>query len=87
MDGKEYATLEALDKAGAPAIKIGMFINDTISFLILGTVMFMLVKGYNKLREEEEQAPAAPTTKVCSECAMEITITAKKCGFCGNTNV
>ncbi|MDM5270694.1 large conductance mechanosensitive channel protein MscL [Sulfurovum sp. zt1-1] len=87
LDGKEYATLEALDKAGAPAIKFGIFINDTISFLILGTVMFMLVKGYNKLREEEEKAPAAPTTKVCSECAMDIPIAAKKCGYCGNTAV
>jgi len=85
LDGKAYATMEALDKAGAPAIKYGMFINDTISFLILGFVMFMLIKSYNKLKEPEE-APAL-TTKVCSECAMEIPVEAKKCGYCGNTHV
>ena len=86
LDGKEYATLEALDKAGAPAIKIGVFMNDMISFLILGTVMFMIIKAYNKL-DKKEEAPAEPTTKVCSECAMEIPIAAKKCGYCGNTVV
>lgn len=64
LDGKEYATMEALDKAGAPAIKYGLFVNDTISFLILGFVVFMGIKGYNKLKAEEpevEEAPAGPT--------------------------
>lgn len=87
LDGKEYATMEALDKAGAPAIKYGVFINDTISFLILGFVMFMMIKAYNKLDTKEEEAQAEPKTKVCSECAMEIPIEAKKCGYCGNTSV
>ncbi len=86
LDGKEYATLDALDKAGAPAIKFGVFINDFISFLILGTVMFMIIKAYNKL-DKKEEIPATPTTKVCSECAMEIPIAAKKCPYCGNTEV
>jgi len=85
LDGKEYATMEALDKAGAPAIKYGIFINDIISFVILGFVVFMFIKGYNKLKEPEEEA--APTTKVCGECAMEIPVAAKKCGHCGNTNI
>lgn len=85
LDGKEYASMEALDKAGAPAIKYGIFINDIISFVILGFVVFMFIKGYNKLKEPEESA--APTTKVCGECAMEIPIAAKKCGHCGSTNV
>ena len=59
LDGKEYATLEALDKAGAPAIKYGMFINDMISFVILGFVVFMFIKTYNKLKEPiaEEKSP------------------------------
>lgn len=85
LDGKEYATMEVLDKAAAPAIKYGSFINDTISFLILGFVMFMMIKGYNKLREPEAEPEV--TTKNCGECAMEIPIAAKKCGHCGNTDV
>ena len=85
LDGKEYASMAALDKAGAPAIKYGAFINDTISFLILGFVMFMFIKAYNKMKKEEPEA--APTTKVCSQCAMEIPVAAKVCGHCGNTDV
>ena len=87
LDGKEYAAMDALDKAGAPAIKYGLFINDTISFVILGFVMFMGIKGYNKLKAEEPAVEEAPTTKVCGECAMEIPVAAKKCGHCGNTDV
>jgi large conductance mechanosensitive channel len=87
LDGNTYATMAELDKAGAPAIKYGLFVNDTISFVILGFVMFMFIKSYNKLKKEEVVVEAAPTTKVCSECAMEIPIAAKKCGHCGNTAV
>ncbi|MGD9969415.1 MAG: large conductance mechanosensitive channel protein MscL [Sulfuricurvum sp.] len=83
LDGKSYPSLAALDAAGAPAIKIGVFLNDVISFLILGFVMFMMVKGYNKIRAAEPApAPAAPMTKVCPECAMEIPLGAKICPHC-----
>lgn len=84
LDGNSYATLAELEKVGAPAIKLGVFINDTISFLILGFVVFMFIKSYNKLRGIE--APA-PKTKVCSDCAMEIPAAAKKCPHCANTAV
>ena len=85
LDGKEYATMEALDKAGAPAIKYGQFINDTISFLILGFVMFLMVRAYNRLKEKEPEAAA--TEKTCSNCAMKIPVDAKVCVYCGNTEV
>ena len=85
LDGKEYASMEALDKAGAPAIKYGLFINDMISFLILGFVVFMGIKAYNKMKASEPEE--APTTKDCGECAMEIPVAAKKCGHCGSIEV
>ncbi|MDD2896805.1 MAG: large conductance mechanosensitive channel protein MscL [Aliarcobacter sp.] len=84
LDGNSYATLADLEKAGAPAIKLGLFVNDTISFVILGFVMFMFIKSYNKLKKEDV---VVSKTKVCSECAMEIPVAAKKCGHCGNTAV
>ena len=84
LDGNTYATLAELEKAGAPAIKLGVFANDTISFIILGFVMFMFIKSYNKLKKDEV---VVAKTKVCSECAMEIPVAAKKCGHCGNTAV
>lgn len=79
LDGKSYASLADLEKAGAPAIKLGIFFNDITSFIILGFVMFMMIKGYNKLAPKEA---AAPATKTCSECAMQIPVTAKKCPHC-----
>lgn len=85
LDGKSYESMATLDKAGAPAIKYGMFINDVISFVILGFVVFMFIKAYNRLKEPEEVK--APTTKICSECAETIPVAAKKCGHCGNTDV
>lgn len=79
LDGKDYPSLEALEKAGAPAIKYGLFANDAISFVILGFVIFMLVRTINKLQKKEEEAP---TTKHCPDCAMEIPIEAHKCPYC-----
>lgn len=86
LDGKEYTTLDALEKAGAPAVKLGVFINDAVSFLILGTVMFLIIRAYNKLDPKEEKA-LDPATKICSECAMDIPVAAKKCPYCGNTEI
>ena len=79
LDGKSYASLADLEKAGAPAIKLGIFFNDITSFIILGFVMFMMIKGYNKLVPKEA---AAPATKTCPECAMQIPVTAKRCPHC-----
>jgi large conductance mechanosensitive channel len=84
LDGNEYAGMAALEKAGAPAIKYGTFVNDVISFVILGFVMFMFIKAYNKMKEPEE---AVATEKACPTCAMKIPVEAKKCGHCGETNV
>ena len=58
---------EKLDEAGEVIpnyLNVGNFISSIISFLILALVIFMMVKGVNKLREmgkkEEEAAPPAP---------------------------
>jgi len=85
LDGKEYTSIDALEKAGAPAIKYGTFITDTISFIILGFVVFMFIKAYNKMKAPQEKPKA--TEKSCPTCAMKIPVEAKKCGYCGETNV
>ncbi|MGB1040767.1 MAG: large conductance mechanosensitive channel protein MscL [Flavobacteriales bacterium] len=44
------------------AIMYGAWINTIINLLIVGFVMFMMVKGYNKIKKkEEEAAPAGPS--------------------------
>ncbi len=64
LDGNTYATLAELEEAGAPAIKYGTFINDVIGFIILGFVIFMLVRTVTKMQKKEEAKPAAPAADV-----------------------
>ena len=45
---------------GAAAISYGSFINAIIAFAILAWVLFMIIKGMNKAKKAEEEAPAAP---------------------------
>jgi large conductance mechanosensitive channel len=46
------------------AISYGMFINTIITFLIVSICIFLVVKGYNKMKEsmekKEKETPAAP---------------------------
>ena len=53
----QFATLKAAKDAGAATINYGVFINLIINFIIVAFVMFLLIKGMNKMRKE---APAAP---------------------------
>ncbi|MFK4058991.1 MULTISPECIES: large-conductance mechanosensitive channel protein MscL [unclassified Brevundimonas] len=43
------------------AIQYGAFINTLIQFLIVAFVVFLLVKGINKMRREQAPEAAAPT--------------------------
>lgn len=60
LGGGEYASLAAAVEAGAPVVKYGMFINTALDFLIIAFVIFMAIKGINKLKREEPPAPEAP---------------------------
>jgi large conductance mechanosensitive channel len=55
-----YQTLAEAEKAGAPIIKYGAFINTVIDFVIVAFVIFVVIKGINRLKREKPAAPAAP---------------------------
>ncbi len=55
-----YATLAAAKEAGAVTMNWGIFINALISFIIVAFALFMVIKGFNKMKAEEEAAPEAP---------------------------
>jgi large conductance mechanosensitive channel len=55
-----YTTLTAAQDAGAVTINYGLFANAIISFLIVSFAVFLLVRSFNKLKRQEEAAPAAP---------------------------
>lgn len=54
-----YATLADATAAGAVTINYGVFINNVVSFLIVAFAVFLLVKGINRLRRQQEEAPPA----------------------------
>ena len=86
LDGGEYATLAAAQEAGAATINYGLFIQAVIDFLLTAFVIFLLVKGINKIKsagkKEEPAVEEAPTTKVCPFCKSEISIDATRCAHC-----
>ncbi len=62
-------------------LSIGGFVAAIINFLIMAFIIFLFVKGVNKLmsfRKKEE----APTTKQCPFCMSEIDINATRCAHC-----
>ena len=84
LDGSTYATLAAAKEAGAATLNYGTFLTAIINFLIMAFVIFLLVRGMNRvdsLRHRNDK-PAAPTTKVCPYCKSEIAIEATKCPHC-----
>lgn len=80
-----YATVAAAQKAGAVTMNIGLFLNATISFLIVAFAVFMLMKLVNRLKMEEAAAPAAVTEKECPFCCSKIAIQATRCPHCTST--
>lgn len=64
LDGKDYETLNAAKEAGGAVISYGVWINSIVNLLIVGLIMFLIVKAYNKTKkpvEEPAPEPAGPT--------------------------
>jgi large conductance mechanosensitive channel len=59
LSGEPQANLAAAREAGA-TIAYGNFITLLINFLIVAWVLFMVVKGMNRLKRQPPPAPAVP---------------------------
>ncbi|MGI6117989.1 MAG: large conductance mechanosensitive channel protein MscL [Bilifractor sp.] len=74
--------------AGGGMIKLGSFLAAVINFIIIALVIFLLIKGLNKIRDISdtikgtEKKEAEPTTKICPYCKSEIDINATRCPHC-----
>jgi large conductance mechanosensitive channel len=80
-----YSTLAAARQAGAVTLNLGLFINTIISFGIVSTAAFILVRSVNTLREKLELAPdAVPAiiTKECPRCFSKVHHLATRCPAC-----
>lgn len=64
-------------------IEYGAFITSVINFIIMAFIIFLMVKGINKImsigKKKEEEVV---TTKKCPYCKSEIDIEATKCPHC-----
>ena len=63
---------------GEVAILIGEFATYLIDFIIVAFVMFMVVKGVNRMKKKEEPAPAPPSGPTQEELLAEIRDLLKK---------
>jgi len=63
-------------------LSIGGFVAAVIYFLIMAFIIFLFVKGINKLMSLRKKEEEAPTTKKCDFCMSEIDINATRCPHC-----
>ena len=61
LNGQHYESLDAAQKAAAPKVNIGIFINTIINFLIISFAIFWVVKAMSQLVRKEAPAAPAPT--------------------------
>ena len=72
-------------KVGNVEIRYGAFLTAVINFLIMALIIFLMVKGINKLMtigKKKEEAEEEATTKTCPHCCEEVNINATKCPHC-----
>ena len=66
-------------------LRYGAFLTAVINFVIMAFIIFLLVKGINRLsrlgKQEPEQA-SEPVVKVCPFCKNDIAADAVRCPYC-----
>jgi large conductance mechanosensitive channel len=79
ISGQRPESLAVAEVKGLPVIAYGRFLNDVISFLIIGFVVFLIVKAINRMRAAP---PPPPNTKDCPYCLTAIPLAATRCAAC-----
>lgn len=74
------AVMDADGKVTTPesAIRYGAWVNSLINLVIVGFVLFLIVKAYGKVRKKAEPAPEAPKGPTQEELLAEIRDLLKK---------
>lgn len=55
-----YDSLALAKEAGAPTVNYGVFLNSVLDFVIVAFAIFVVIRGMNKLKQEEEAKPEEP---------------------------
>jgi len=66
-DNVAVPSVAAAKAAGIATLNYGLFINAVVKFTIIAFVLFLVVKGINRLRRQEAAAPAAPPAPTAEE--------------------
>jgi len=77
-----YATLADARAAGAATFNYGLFLTTVVTFLIVGFVVYSLVRSAARFTPTPVAAPAM--MKDCPYCLSKIQLKAGKCAFCGS---
>ena len=73
------AHAENLEELSWNGVKYGKFISSIITFIIVALVLFILIKGINKMkRKKEAVSPAPPEYSLQEKLLMEIRDSLKK---------
>ena len=78
LSGERPLSLAEAELKGLPVIKIGVFLNDVITFLIIAFVIFLIVKAINRLKRQEVDE----MTRECPYCFSTIHVEATRCSAC-----
>jgi large conductance mechanosensitive channel len=79
LAGPPAPTLAAAKEAGAVTINYGVFLSKVLDFLIIGFVLFLIVRQVNQMRRQ--QAPPV-TTRECPYCLSQVPLKATRCPAC-----
>lgn len=87
VDRAQITSIEVATELGATTWNYGSFISAVVDFLIMAFVIFMMIKGLNRLldarkKKAEAEPEATPTTKICPFCKSEIALGAVRCPHC-----
>ena len=84
LSDAHYATIAEAKAHSAATLNYGQFLNALLNFLVVGlAIFFFVVKPVNRLVRRAEGPPTpAPVARQCPFCAMDIPLTATRCGHC-----
>jgi large conductance mechanosensitive channel len=81
LNGQHYASLADAQKAAAPTINYGVFLNTVLEFLIVAFVIFLMVRQINRLKTPAP-TPPTPEARDCPYCLSRIPMKARRCPQC-----
>lgn len=68
----EAAGVQDLDKLTWGAVKYGNFLANVLKFILVAFVLFLVIKGINRMKRNKQVAPVAPELTLSEKLLVEI---------------